>query len=42
VLTTSYGSQAQGAFTATLNLSGLSQGTYIIKAGNEFGKIVKL
>ena len=42
VLTKSYGNQPRGIFNGMLDLSGLPQGTYIVKVGNSFGKVVKL
>jgi hypothetical protein len=36
------GRQTKGILNTTVNLSSLSQGTYIIKVGNSAGKIVKL
>ncbi len=36
------GSQEKGTFNTSINLSGLSHGTYLVKVGTGYGKIVKL
>jgi hypothetical protein len=42
IMKTSYGNQPKGVFNTSINLSGLSHGTYIVNIGNGYGKIVKL
>ena len=42
VMSTLLSNQPKGTVSTTLNLSGLSQGTYLVKLGNGQGKIVKL
>ncbi|MCX6304715.1 MAG: T9SS type A sorting domain-containing protein [Bacteroidetes bacterium] len=42
LLNTSYGNQPKGVFNTTINLSSLAHGTYIVKIGTGYGKIVKL
>jgi hypothetical protein len=41
VITSTLGNQPKGVFNTTVSLSGLLNGTYIVKVGNGFGKIVK-
>jgi hypothetical protein len=41
VINSSFGEQPKGVFNASINLSGLSQGVYIVNVGNGYGKIVK-
>jgi hypothetical protein len=42
LMNTSFGEQPKGLFSTTINLNSLSHGTYIVKVGNGYGKIVKL
>jgi len=42
VISSTYGNQPKGTFTASVNLSSLSHGTYIVKIGDSQVKIVKL
>jgi len=42
LLNSALGVQPKGMFNTTVNLSGLSQGAYIVKVGNGYGKIIKL
>ncbi|MEI7662228.1 MAG: T9SS type A sorting domain-containing protein [Bacteroidota bacterium] len=41
-LSTTFGHQPKGTCSAKLNLAGLPSGTYIVKVGSSYGKIVKL
>ncbi len=42
VLSTNFGNQPKGTFNGNLNLSSLPKGTYLVKVGNSYGKIVKM
>jgi hypothetical protein len=42
VLTKNFGIQSKGTFNGHLNVSGLPKGTYLIKIGNAYGKMVKM
>ncbi len=42
IMRTAFGVQPQGTFSGKINLSSLPKGTYIVKVGNGYGKIVKL
>ncbi|MEI7723853.1 MAG: T9SS type A sorting domain-containing protein [Bacteroidota bacterium] len=42
VLSSTFGNQPKGTFTTTINVSGLANGSYIVKIGNGYGKIVKM
>ena len=42
VMARDFGTQIKGTFNGKINLSGLPKGTYLIKVGNGYGKIVKM
>lgn len=42
LMSTSLGSQPKGRYKGTVNLGSLVQGTYIVKIGTGYGKVVKL
>jgi hypothetical protein len=42
VISTSFGEQPKGTHVSVLDLRSLNSGTYIIRIGNAFGKVVKL
>jgi hypothetical protein len=42
VLSRNFGTQPKGTFIGRLNLSNLPKGTYLVKLGNGYGKIVKM
>jgi hypothetical protein len=42
VLSRNFGTQPKGTFIGRINLSNLPKGTYLVKLGNGYGKIVKM